>query len=687
MNVLSTAARLPLSAYCARFLVLVFVLAAVPPAASAEREVVRFEGLNRVEEREARAMISQQIEWIAKQGASPALADDAAFFLERALHGRGYPKADVVPVLDPPGEGLTLRVDEGQRRQLGDVTFAGNVAEVPEHELRGLLTRATKNRSSGIALGAKPLQFVERDIEAGLEEIAVLYQSLGYLDATTAPLSESSREAGGGAVAVTVTIDAGPPYKIGRISFSGEDDPRAATLRARLSGFSGLSATTENIAAARAEVIDYFRRSGHYKSEIELRSARGDGRLDLTFDVNKGASYIVGGIYFDGNERVNTDFLRRRFAALEGKPYSAADTEAVHRDLLSAGLFNTISIAPEERGADSVDLKVSVSEAKTRELAVVGGYGSFEGGVVGATLRERNLFGRGRQLGGHAELTGRGIAGDITYNDRWFFDSPLRFEAALFSRRKELEGYEKSETGLRSELVWPVSERFTASAFGQFSYTDVFDAVIDDLFLGDRTYRLGTIGISQSFDTRDNPLVPRRGFLLGSTLEYASAGLGSEVDFLRGTIRFTQHIPIGKRSELRLGARSGFMTTSEDTDEIPIDQRFFSGGSTSVRSFDERHLGPDDGSGNPVGGEFFTTFNAEYSFPLVGVLKGATFFDAGNLLGEAGDASLDDMHYAAGLGFRLDFPTGPVRVDYGWNLNRAEGEPAGAFHVSVGLAF
>jgi outer membrane protein assembly factor BamA len=120
--------------------------------------------------------------------------------------------------------------------------------------------------------------------------------------------------------------------------------------------------------------------------------------------------------------------------------------------------------------------------------------------------------------------------------------------------------------------------------------------------------------------------------------------------------------------------------------DIPIDERFFNGGNTTVRSFTERDLGPHDGD-DPIGGEFFTVFNVEYTFPIYGELQGAVFIDAGNLLPSSENPGLDDMRYAIGLGLRYKLPIGPIRLDYGYNPDQRPGEDVGAFHFSFGFAF
>ena len=120
---------------------------------------------------------------------------------------------------------------------------------------------------------------------------------------------------------------------------------------------------------------------------------------------------------------------------------------------------------------------------------------------------------------------------------------------------------------------------------------------------------------------------------------------------------------------------------------MPIDERFFNGGSTTVRSFAERELGPHDENGYPIGGEAFSVFNIEYIVPIWNALSAAVFTDAGNVQGEFADAGVENMRYAVGLGLRYKLPIGPVRVDYGLNPDPKEEEAMGAFHFSFGFAF
>ncbi|MDQ6654694.1 MAG: BamA/TamA family outer membrane protein, partial [Verrucomicrobiota bacterium] len=113
----------------------------------------------------------------------------------------------------------------------------------------------------------------------------------------------------------------------------------------------------------------------------------------------------------------------------------------------------------------------------------------------------------------------------------------------------------------------------------------------------------------------------------------------------------------------------------------------FNGGGTTVRSFGERQLGPKDFNGDPIGGQFFSVYNVEYTFPIWGELQLAVFGDAGNLVPDASDAGFQNMRYAVGLGLRYQLPIGPLRIDYGVNPSPRKDEAFGAFHFSFGFAF
>jgi len=420
-----------------------------------------------------------------------------------------------------------------------------------------------------------------------------------------------------------------------------------------------------------------------------------------------------------GLKRLRPSYIERRFTSLRGKIYSPKEVDERFRKLMRSGLFTNLQIKPVPVGGDQLHLDISAEEAKPKEFGLSLGYGTYAGAIVGASYRDRNLFGYGRPLTTSAEYSQRGYKGEILFEDPYLFDTENHLKVQVSALTFDFDGYSKFELGGRVELSRDFTKQYRLGAFVSARHVEVTSSDIPPFFLGRESYQVNTFGFTQTLDLRENPLVSPRGFIFDNTFDVAADALGSQVEFIRSTARVTFYLPFAsrdalpqtaaieepkgsaigrwfRRSSLALGARAGIIHPLGDTgtlySQIPIDERFFNGGSSTVRSFTERDLGPHEG-GDPIGGEFFSVFNVEYTFPIFGELQGAIFWDAGNLLPNAKDpfdgvdAGLQNMRYAIGIGLRYQLPIGPIRIDYGVNPDPAEEEAAGAFHFSFGFAF
>jgi outer membrane protein assembly factor BamA len=359
-------------------------------------------------------------------------------------------------------------------------------------------------------------------------------------------------------------------------------------------------------------------------------------------------------------------------------------------------------------------LDVSAEEAKSKEFGFLIGYGTFEGAIGGVQWRDRDLFGYGRPLTTSVEVSQRSYKGEILYEDPFFFDTDFFFRARLAAFTFAYDGYTKFELGGRFELNRKITKYDEAGLTVAVRHVKITDSEIKPTFLlGPKDYLVNTVGLTNTLDMRQSPYVNPRGFLIKNTVDLASNAFGSDIEFIRGTMSASYYLPFSpkvttpgvtedqggtplqhwfQQSSLAFGARVGIihsLTTSGlgEATAIPIDERFFNGGADTVRSFGERDLGPHDNHGHPVGGEFFTVFNVEYTFPILGELQGAIFTDAGNLLPTSEDIGLNDMRYAIGAGLRYKLPVGPIRLDYGVNPDPRPFEDFGAFHFSFGFAF
>jgi outer membrane protein assembly factor BamA len=230
----------------------------------------------------------------------------------------------------------------------------------------------------------------------------------------------------------------------------------------------------------------------------------------------------------------------------------------------------------------------------------------------------------------------------------------------------------------------------------QYGWKRVTDAVVfgegDDE--PDPNYTLGSISFSQTYDTRNNILSPMKGYYLNHEEELASKALLGDVSFARFSAQFTYYKPLREITTehpfvpfVVFNHRAGIILPYGGTTAVPVPERFFLGGPDTVRGFQLDGLGPRDSGGDPIGGLAMLLFNLEIQWPVFNNIYVAAFTDAGNLWSATQDIQPLDLQVDAGPGLRVYTPLGAIRIDYGYNLNRTEGDPIGAWQVGFGFTF
>jgi outer membrane protein insertion porin family len=673
-------------------------------------DVVQFMGEHAFSQQELRSVVKEQLETIDQYGLSPARADDLAFFVELFYRKHGYSKVDVHYDIEGARR-LKLVIDEGPKLALGVVRFEGNRSE-PAERLFDYVVGPTRQRYSSLE---RTLPFVQSDIKEGTDLLYRFYIAEGFLDVKIDPPVYTYLPAQN-QVNVTVPVHEGRQYFFGQVSFSGQTAYGPAALRGEIKDLLKQPYTDARLEDIRRRLQSYFKRRGYYDVNVSVSSnpqAVAGGRVPVHVTVAPGPVYHFGEASVTGLTRLHPGFVRNRFTRLQGKTYSPDILDERFRVLMKTGLFNILQIKPVPVGDDTLNLDISAQEAKSKEFGISVGYGTYEGGILGLQFQERDLFGTGRPITASIEISQRSYKGELVYEDPFLFDTDIDFKNSIAALTFDYDGYSKFEIGDHIQFTRQFTKYYDAGLVFSARHVQITSASIRDNLLGDTNYFIDTIGWTQTLDLRDNPHVAPNGFVASNTFDVATSALGSEIELVRSTagmayfLPFTSKVPEPgtipdlntppwkrwfEKSGLAFSARAGVLhslgnSTVDEATAIPIDERFFNGGSNSVRSFGERDLGPHDPKGNPIGGEFYTIFNVEYTFPLYGELEGATFFDAGNLLPTSDHPSLDNMRYALGLGLRYKLPIGPIRLDYGFNPDPGPHEDFGAFHFSFGFAF
>src|SRR5205823_860890 len=559
-------------------------------------------GATAFKEDELRTVLKEQIATIHDFGLTAARADDAAFFLELFYRKHGYAKVDVHYRIEN-GSRLVLEVTEGPQVILSAINFAGN-SQVPAEKLFEYAVGPTRERYSRLQ---KELPFVATDVQEGADLVHRYYISAGYLNAVVDP-PQYHFSADGMRVDATIPVYEGRQYFFGNLIFHGNTIYDPETLRGQMLDLLSQPYTEHRVDDISRRLQAYFKARGYYAVKVdatgEPEQAAG-GHVPVIVTLSPGPVYKFDGVNITGLRRLRPSYVRNRFASLEGKNYSPDVLDEKFRELMRTGLFNVLQINPQPVGDDYLRLDVSAEEAKAKEFGFSIGYGTYTGAIFGVSFADRDLFGYGRPLFTSIEISERGYKGEILWDDPHFLESDVELKVRLSAFTFDFDGYSKFEIGNRTEFSYSLTKKYKVGVFGSERRVEIVSSDIKDKFIGDPKYFVSSIGLFHTLDLRDSPVVPSRGFVFDQTFELANNAIGSEIEFFRTTARASYFISFGK-TLLELGARAGLIRplteSTSDINAIPIDEGFFNGGSTTVRSFAVRDLCSHDHRRLAMGG-------------------------------------------------------------------------------------
>jgi outer membrane protein insertion porin family len=530
------------------------------------------------------------------------------------------------------------------------------------------------------------------------ERLVEFYQALGYLHAKV-EIEETLEDKG---VRLDINIASGPLMKISSIEIIGAAHFTESRIRSYLDIKEGGPYNEVDVLNVRHRILSAYNRDGCTDAAIRIKTTRDDerGLVHLTFALLEGQMYVFGETLVSGNRSIDYRVFKRVFKHERGAPFNYDLLMDEVRELHKTGLFSDINVkvmaGDTADGITEKDVVFEVKEGNPGVLEFGVGYGEFEGLRGMFDVRYRNLFGMNREVRLRTEASQISRKQSMTYYEPWFLDRQMPFNATLAYELRDEKNvdtreiiYTVSKYSATAGVEKSLSEHVKLLFSYDFSLVDTYNVMPDAVLTRDDT---GTMAISSVipsliFDTRDNPFDPRHGILCGLTLKPASFLLLSQTDFLKLSGYFNVYQALWRRLTAALSLRGGIAEGLAHTDDLPITERFFLGGRTTVRGFSQDTLGPKGRDGTPTGGDAFLTGNAEVRTDVGRGFGFVTFVDAGNVWRKYTDYNPVDIRYTTGLGVRYNTPVGPLRLDYGFKLDRKEGESAGELHFSIGHAF
>jgi outer membrane protein insertion porin family len=424
--------------------------------------------------------------------------------------------------------------------------------------------------------------------------------------------------------------------------------------------------------------------------------AGSDGLVQIVAAIAPGRKMFIGHIAASGLSRTASRAFLRKFGIRSGKEFDATAMDAAERRLWFTGAFSGVDIKTTPQPDGTVDVDLTVEEGKARHLSTTVGYSQWDRAFLSATFVDRNVFGSLNRFSLEGFVSQRSYGGVATLADPWLFGQDLTGRVTAFALRRELPAFRAIQYGALLGLAGRDSDRNLTGWGIDYERRTTTDAVI---FSGNESdaledYTIGMLSFYQQLDRRNNVLAPMSGYNLRYDAGVASEALLGDVSFFRLTAQATWYLPLREILPERpfvpvvvLNHRAGVILPYSDTSEVPVPERFFLGGPDSVRSFQLDGMAPRDDEGVPTGGQAFFLANIELQWPIWQGIFVAVFTDVGNLAPDLDAMAWDQTRIAPGAGLRLYTPLGALRLDYGLNLVRHDGDPFGNWQFGVGFTF
>jgi len=434
-----------------------------------------------------------------------------------------------------------------------------------------------------------------------------------------------------------------------------------------------------------------FANAGYPRAIVTSDVKHDERGVTVAYDILPGDLQRVSKVLVAGNDATRNDVIERELAFGPGAPFSFANLLETQSRLYATGLFSQVDVAPalSDDLAVSQPLVVRVQEAPPLFITYGAGFDTEEKLRGTFTIGHNNIGGRNQELSFSTRASLREQRFRVLFREPYFLGGRTEGTATTFYTNEQEASFKVQRYGVSFQLLLQHSDRVASLPRLVFRDTSTYDVEIDPELIRpeDQSTRVGAVTYSLIVDTRPNPIDPTNGFFSTTDVEVATRLLGSNTDFVTLLGRWFGYRSLTDRLTLALGARAGIKIPYADSDSIPLPERFFAGGSTTLRGFRLDGAGPVDDNGNPLGGRVLLITNIELRARLWGQLGGVVFADIGNVFALTRTVTWREVRETLGVGIRYSTPVGPIRFDFARLMDRREGEDRYQIFFSIGHTF
>lgn len=632
---------------------------------------------------------------------------------------------------------ITYTISEGPLGVLSNVRFEGNHA-INQRVLRQTM-KGTRGRTI-VAFFDKSGRLDQSKLKEDLDSVRDLYQDKGYVDIEI--VETKTERLANGNLNLVVVLREGPQYHLNTLSFEGTQIFTDAEIRRFLKMKEGAIYSPKGLKDDVKTIRDYYGSRGYVDAGIvpEGNSA-GPARVNLKYKISEGGQSFVERVNISGNTQTKDKVIRREIPLIPGDVYNSVLVESAKKRLENLGYFEKVETNDTQTVvADRKDLDVILTEKRTGSLSFGAGFSSIDSLVGQIELTQSNFditnWRHGFTGGGERfrTLIQYGVTRKdfvVSLTEPYFLDTrtAVGFEAFYHDTNYISNDYNQQNLGFDVNVRRGLT-RFTAASLEyRLESVNISDVQSNSTILQQETGTRVRSGLraDYSYDSRDSTFLTRRGTRADFSPYVAGGPLGGNTKIYGFDLTASHYRSLPGDTILLFNGEVATVDTLDGGDRVPVYDRLYLGGPSSLRGFAFRKVGPLDYKGNPVGGRTLARFTAEYTYPIIARVRGAVFYDAGFVNQDSFDFVPRDLHSRSdyrfdpnkldtdpktprpnptgndlkytefgggfsqdvGIGVRLDLPIGPIRLDYGYPLesNEFNTRHSGKFNFNVGYQF
>jgi len=615
--------------------------------------------------------------------------------------GQGFTDVSVQFRIDPIDEKrgtarVVFTINEGVRGAVKQIRFEGNA-----HFSEKVLRKQMKTR------GRSPIYFVDKtgrldevQLEQDMDKLREFYQDHGYIDVEIkTPRRERTEK---GPMIITIPIVEGPQYHVRKLTISGQQNTTEDKIRKLLKMKEGSVYSPKQLRDDAKAVADAYGSGGYVDLVVLPEGApAGPALIDVHYKIEEGARSFVNRINIEGNTRTKDKVIRREVLVAPGDVFNTVRVDLTKKRLDNLGYFAKVETYPEETDIPGrKDLTIMLQEKRTGSLSFGGGFSTVDKLVGFAELTQGNfdLFNWPSFTGGGQKFRLRIQYGTqrkdliMTLTEPYFLDRRLALTGQLFYTEANYlsSEYDQRNYGFMVELRKPLNSYTYATLGYTLQDVDIFDvsASASDFIQSQAGSTLESkVFTSIVFDSRDNPLLSRHGRRFTFSPFIAGSFLGGDIRVYGMDLEGSQYFHLPWDTILLINGEIATVSHYSYGSGVPIYERLYLGGSNNLRGFPFREVGPKDSNGEPLGGQSMARTTIEWTFPIIEKARGAVFYDTGFVNTSSWAFGFNHIASDIGVGIRLDLPIGPLRLDYGYPIQRDGYNGGGHFNFNVGYQF